>query len=414
VSDPLPWEILLGELPDGYHYQLPARQLGRLRFVGLFLILSGLTGGGLALLTLLHFGWTALPAAWLLVPALALALLVGVRSAVRLGFLSFCGHSQVHLRSGRLTALEYAGLFLRRRGLPCTAVRRLTITAIPWTRLAVIVAECDGGRRLWLAPGYPVRLLAPLARDIARRCAQLAANPEIPVVESVAGGAGIPSCHPSDDGRQECLPHDQECPLPPTGCRVRAEELADGVTLVVPPLGVWRGSRGLFPFALLWCGVMVLATGLVVGVASVGPASDWGGFAVHLGVCWAVSLGLLALAVARGRRRAVLTVSGEKLRVQQFGLIRGSRHEWARDELLEITVGPSFLREHDAPLPELKVWEFPGSFTGLFAGRDAEELAYLATRLRDALELPLLVETAPRLHVEEALAERAPALRRAS
>src|SRR4051812_32785044 len=181
MHDPLPWDVLLGELPDGFHYQLPPRQLGRLRFAGLFLILSGLTGGGLLLAALPYaagIGWPALV-------VLGVAVLAGARAVVRLGFLIHCGHSQIHLRRGRLTALEYAGLFLRQRGRPWEAVSRLTVTTLPLTRFPVIVAACDGGRRLWLAPGYPVRLLAPLARDLARRCAALAGTPEIPVTLDV-------------------------------------------------------------------------------------------------------------------------------------------------------------------------------------------------------------------------------------
>src|SRR5689334_18975705 len=107
MHDPLPCEILLGQVPDGFHSQLPPRQLGRLRFVGLFLILGTLTGGGLLLLTLLCAAWPS----WPLPAAFAVALLAGAWPLLRLGFLVFCGHSQIHLRRGQLTALEFGGLF---------------------------------------------------------------------------------------------------------------------------------------------------------------------------------------------------------------------------------------------------------------------------------------------------------------
>ena len=93
------------------------------------------------------------------------------------------------------------------------------------------------------------------------------------------------------------------------------------------------------------------------------------------------------------------------------------RKKWTRDELLEITVGPSFLKDRDVPLLELKIWEFPGHFTGLLAGRDPAELAYVATTIRHALDLPLHPVMTPRLYEERSeVAElpEPPRLRRAS
>ncbi len=375
MLDPLPWEVLLGQLPDGFHYQLPPRQLGRLRFVGLFLILNTLTVGGLLLLALLHADGPS----WWLRAGLAVATLAVVRSLVRLGFLIFCGHSQIHLRQGRLTALEFAGLFLRRRSVSWGDVRRLSVTTLPLVQPGVIVADCAGGRRLWLAPGYPLRILAPLARDLARRCAQLAGSEAIPVRQ----------CAPSP-AAPAFAEHaiEQERLHPPPDSRVRVTECADGVTVVVPAAGVWRGSRGLFAFSLLWCATLAGLTML---------AGNRGVFAGLLGGCWAVSVLLLLVAVARGRRRVLLTVANETLVLRQRGLFRTDRQDWVRDELLEITIGPSFWKDRDVPLLELKIWEFTGHFTSLLAGRDAADLAYLATTLRHALDLPLSPEMMPRL-----------------
>jgi hypothetical protein len=385
MRDPLPWDVLLGELPDGFHYQLPPRQFGRLRFVGLFLILSGLTGGGLLLAALLHAGGVA----WPILAALAVVVLAGAHSVIRLGFLIHCGHSQIHLRRGRMTALEYAGLFLRQRSRPWDAVRRLTVTTLPLTRLTAIAVDCDRGGRLWLAPGYPVRILAPLARDLARRCARLAGTAVIPVTLADS----LPEQPVFDE--HAVLQERQE---PPSGSRVRVEEWAGVFTVVVPPPGAWRGSRGLFPFALAWCAVLAFLTALTAFATESAGVNARGAFVVVLGGSWAVGLGLVLTAVARGRRGAVLTVTGDSLRVGQTGLVRTRHQEWARDELLEIVVGTSFRKEGDVPLLELKVWEFPGSYTGLLAGRGPAELAYIATQLRQALDLPLQQETAPQMY----------------
>ena len=40
----------------------------------------------------------------------------------------------------------------------------------------------------------------------------------------------------------------------PNSSPIEVEEAADGVTLQVPPQGIWRGSKGLFVFSLFWNG----------------------------------------------------------------------------------------------------------------------------------------------------------------
>src|SRR5688572_15315297 len=41
----------------------------------------------------------------------------------------------------------------------------------------------------------------------------------------------------------------------PAGTSITIERFPDGVTIHVPPAGVWRGSSGFFAFALIWLGI---------------------------------------------------------------------------------------------------------------------------------------------------------------
>src|SRR5262245_12715141 len=55
---------------------------------------------------------------------------------------------------------------------------------------------------------------------------------------------------------------------------IRIEKHPDGVTITVPPAGVWRGSQGLFLASLLWCGVMTLFSGCFGFALATGPNAD--------------------------------------------------------------------------------------------------------------------------------------------
>ncbi|MBY0526683.1 MAG: hypothetical protein K2R98_25020 [Gemmataceae bacterium] len=182
----------------------------------------------------------------------------------------------------------------------------------------------------------------------------------------------------------------QERSEQPAGSLVTVEETTDGgVTLIVPPAGLWHGSRGLFLFALVWCAFMTVFDGLLFAFAGKG---DWAG-PLAMGafslLFWAIGIGMLLGALHMGRRRAVFGVVGDRLLVLQSGPLGGKRYEWRRDEVADIRTGPSGMAVNQVPVLELQVHPRSGKAIGLLAGRDDAELQWLATMLRRSLGVPI-------------------------
>ena len=58
-------------------------------------------------------------------------------------------------------------------------------------------------------------------------------------------------------------------PDQPASSRATVEDGIDGVTITLPPLGVWRAAHWMFAFGLLWCAIMAFISSFFVpGVVS--------------------------------------------------------------------------------------------------------------------------------------------------
>ena len=87
-----------------------------------------------------------------------------------------------------------------------------------------------------------------------------------------------------------------------------------------------------------------------------------------------------------GRRESAVAVAGDRLLVVQTGLRGTRRHEWSTSEITTVHVGPSGWSVNDQPVVELQIEGRDGKLFGMLAGRDARELAWMATLLRQTLK----------------------------
>jgi hypothetical protein len=115
-----------------------------------------------------------------------------------------------------------------------------------------------------------------------------------------------------------------------------------------------------------------------------GQGSPWPAFAISLGV----GLPLVLWGIDSGRRRVELGVSGDLLGIKTVSPLRCRGLVWGREELVDIRTGDSAREIDDRPVPELQVHTTAGATFGFLAGRDADELAFLAAALRRSLDLP--------------------------
>jgi hypothetical protein len=179
------------------------------------------------------------------------------------------------------------------------------------------------------------------------------------------------------------IPH--EIRPPPTGCRVIVEEHPGGFTITIPPHGLVRGGGGgLVLFILLWvsCTIFITACSFDHAPTSGGVPSPPARYLGPL-LFWASSTGLFLLMISLGRRRALLSVFGDRLEVEEIRpFLRTKRGSWERGQLFAICAGPT--RGDFRQLEIFPQGEPP--FTLLYTG-PAMELEWLSGVLRQRLRL---------------------------
>ena len=369
-------------------FELPIRPLGWARVIGLALVGFGV-----------FFAWSPALGVWQTVRALLdgtpeetdtllglfqVPFLLAGGIPLVLGLLVLFGRCRVEWKDGRLRSTEILGPFWWTRRMPRQPLQRLGVMAAPsgndddrprgLGRLAGLFAEFEDGPRRIVALGYPKEWLLTLAREL----------------ETLAGARGFAGAPVKVALVEQWSPDEEDgadLTDQPPGSRVRLEEWSSGVRLTVPAAGLWRGSRGLFFFALVWCGFMAVFT---VGAAIAG--FEWDGKPwmpiLFIAAFWASGLGLLAVAVHMGRRTAVIAIEDGRLLVETRGLFGVKRQEWNPGELSAVRADAGGLEVNERPVLELQIHPVGGKKWGLLGGRDEDELRWMATCLRRALKLP--------------------------
>ncbi|HXR08542.1 MAG TPA: hypothetical protein VN765_14500, partial [Candidatus Acidoferrum sp.] len=157
------------------------------------------------------------------------------------------------------------------------------------------------------------------------------------------------------------------------------------IVLDLPPAGLRKGTKGLFGFAIFWCLFMVVFTSVVVFTTREKTVNDFWPFLLFLCGFWAIGIGLMAKAVSMGRQRATVTAGNSGLTVVQTGPFGVKRREFRRPDIAAIRADASGMAVNNVPIIELQIHPVTGKKVGLFAGRDAGELRWMATELRHAM-----------------------------
>jgi hypothetical protein len=379
-------EIEVETAGDEVTYRLPVRPLGLFRLFGLLPMgFSVLWFSGLghmlampirALLNHHQQSFDYFQLAFLLPFVLAGCVPVG------LGLGILFGRCRVRWRDGHLTVTELVGPFGWPRRLPRSPVRKFVVAAGPATgaegqaapagpiRAGVLLAQFETGRPRVVAAGYPREWLEAMAQDLSRRvgCAQ----PAAPKVEVVAAEApGLPT---------------EEAVAQPAGSQVVIRRQSASTTLEVPAPGLRKGSMGLILFASVWCVFVAAISAAMLLGSQPGKPRDLG-FLPVLFLFWAVGLGLFAGAFYLGKRRASITAGRSGVTVIQTSPFGTKRRDVKRTEIATVGVGFCNVEVNHRRIEELQIRLLTGKKVGFFAGRDPEELRWIASELRTALGL---------------------------
>lgn len=383
---------------DAVRFILPARELGKARvalggpilgfglFITTFMVFwmsgplrSGLTGTGGARWFEIGFGLMGLPG---LVVGLGLTLL---------GLLVFMNgsHAEIIVTADRLLSIEKAGPVRWSWKRPRAGIIRVVIQeglgtvstnggpAKPFgATLGSLIIESSHAKPLLAAIGYSQELLRPLAGEIARRLGtETTANEFVPFRQRV---------EVVERGVTESVP-DQAVPRP-EGTDITVDTHAQGVAILVPPAGLWKGSQGLFAFSLIWNGFVVAI--LVVVLAGAINGTGHAGFVPYLFLLpfLAVGVGILMMAISMGRRQVMLAVAGDSLAYRVLGPFRTTERRIARAQVRGVTVGPSGMEVNNRTVYEVQVLVMgKPAKVGLLAQRTRDEQEWVAATLRRAL-----------------------------
>jgi hypothetical protein len=290
---------------------------------------------------------------------------------------------RVEWKDGQIRVAEILGPLRWTRRLPRKPIRKLEVAAASstsgnsaprqWEGFSGLAARFEDGSTKLVVLGYPKDWLLGMAEEL----------------KNYVGGSAFSVATASVEVVEKTLANENDADMPeqPAGSLVQVEEHTSGVCLNVPPPGLWRGSMGLFFFSLLWCGFMMVFTtvAMLPGTKKEGPV--WVIILFLLGF-WAVGLGMMAVAINLGRRTATLAAEGGRLRVETGGLFGAKQREWICGEISAIRADASNVEVNHRRLFELQIHPVMGKKVGLLAGRDEHELRWMATRLRQALNVP--------------------------
>lgn len=408
--------------PQYVSYRLPRRPLGSARWLGLAPLLAAvlIMAGVVSEIGAFAFDRPRfIPsgfASFLLL--MAIPTVVGLRP-LRLALSLFFGRREIEVRKGYLISIERIGPLSFRWRWALQAIERLEMRGVPakkegrlpshavWDTMFVYT---KGRKRGTVAWGYPRTLLEPLAHELAERCQAAAeleysgrADSDTPstsiAVTTKYAYAGAEDA--SDDDTSEGAQHDSlwnaASSEPPEGTEIQFDRFDDGVTIKVPPAGIWRGSKGLLTFAILWCGFMTMFDGIILFAflhpdAVDAPENPWPMVLFSL-LFWAVGIAVLLSAIHMGRRQAALAVAGGSLMVLQKGPFGKKHREWPLEHINDIVVGPSGMEVNDRPVLELQIYDLDDEKFGVLSGRDEDELHWMCWLLRDAAGLNKRSET---------------------
>lgn len=418
----LPREIQVIDLwPASIRFVLPRRDLGKGKFVGWLLLLVGIA----AMSTAIYWGlatWAGVP--WVLpkflrAPAFFLSLAtLGGLIPLWWGMAALFGHRELEIRGDSIRTIERVGPFWRSKRWRLATISIFDCVDpsgdqdgnVPGylERFYALLVRLNGGGQGMLAWGYAPELLRPLAAALTERGnAALERSNQLPSIR--AAGAPIAGEDDLDEDDDEELDEtdsedtddkddwseagdgsgDLEPALSqPEGSKIEIDKFEGGLTVRVPPAGMWKGTSGLFFFSLLWNGFMTVFTSVVVcaGVQNKNQQVDetalWV-FPLFLSLFWLVGIGLFLSSLNMGRRTAMFAVAAGKLLLMQKGIFGTKKCEWAVEDIADICLGPSGMKVNDRDVPQLQVHS-AGEKVGLLTGRDPAELEWLACELRNA------------------------------
>lgn len=407
MPDALPPEVQTITTTRGVMYELPAKQIGGIRYIA---VAAAVLGVGLlgvaAYLVLIRAGlldWLtgngqgsgSQPDLFELFWAIPLGFF-GL-SLLRLAWFLVGGRSTIELRDDRLITTQTLGPLRRRKTYAVKDIKKFQVKtgrpgqgneAISPAMCALnIVVEDDKVRNItW---GYAKPTLTALAEALTEHCeASTYAGGFDDKREAITVEQRAIGDLDSEDKFPDATLDHADIPTRPGDAVARLEYHEDGLTITVPPVGVLKASKGLLGFAVCWNLFMLLFT---VMWFVVGDKMPLGGLVLVVGVLtlfWAVGIASMVSVINAGKRMAILDVVGNTLLITRKTLFKTLQTEVQRDNISGIRRDRSGTEVNNVPILNLQVHLHKGKKVAMLSQLSNDELAWIAGELRGALDVP--------------------------
>lgn len=410
ATTPLAPEIRVDPTVGGYRYVLPRRRLGKVGTI------AGVIAVACAFAVVVPMGVIAVlvtgvltgSSGWgsLLMPAVIGVFFLGLGLKVwRYAAGAAWGHAEIEVNAEGIRCVERVGPTRSARTIPGRSVRRLemragsgklgdkTATTGPMHNLGGIVALCgDDMTKRPVVVGYPGEMLVGLCESLAQ---------EVGVESGIDFNAKLrPDDEEEDDevaasasGGTPTIDLDDTSTIPqPAASAATVTRDGGALSIELPPLGLRKGGKGMFSFAILWnLIVWPMAIGmLAVGVKTGAIGAIIAGAFILLVFC-GIGVFVAVEVIRMGRRRAIIDVVEGALLITTRTPFGSRQRQWAREEIASIKAGPSGTEVNEKPILELQVHarrpDGSRQKHGFLSERPDDELRWIAGELRAALAI---------------------------
>lgn len=161
----------------------------------------------------------------------------------------------------------------------------------------------------------------------------------------------------------------------------------DGATIYrIPAQGVWKGSRGLMVFAIVWNCILAFITAAMLMGEGDADGALWV-MLLFLSLFWAVGIGLVVGSFYLGRMSALIGVREGLLFIERKTIFGNKWTEFEPGRIASIHIGASNMEVNDEPVMELKIQPVGDTAAGMFSQLDDDEIRWLAQQLSRQLDL---------------------------
>lgn len=413
-------------LTRGVRWKLPFRQLPRSRHWGWGIFGIGLSG--IAFFT----AWMALPvslamsmwqdATWFAVLLITFGLsgMAGWLPSAKLcclGLALVCNRTwtEIVLDDQQLTCREHFFMlsYVRRCPHPLNDLQTLHLEAIHADDRTMILGTIPNWLGVWvgtltatsnqseakpflLGVAYPLELLERFGRALQTYARHL----QLQVIKEPHENSPLAALNSGALQRDHSEQLEASSPFPavaldhpmqskeeqvprPADTDITLVRRTDGLTITIPPAGVWRAAKPLVIMSVIWnISTMVAAGVFLFPLFTSGPGAWFlPGFAVFAFLpCSAIGVVLILIAWNMGCRQTTIVTAFDQLLVVRQGLWGKRTWQFRRHEIQQIRVGNSGIEINHKPVKELQFKLATGK-VGWLCERREDELRWLAAEL---------------------------------